>query len=105
VPVRTVPIAHADSCTMGTMSFPGVKRTRGGADRPLLSTVEVANGLELYLRLTSVPAETCHRVIFLPKLFMDMKYVMFFHACGKFFEILFVTSIEENKYLNFHLIL
>jgi len=56
VPVQTVPDAHPSSCTMGTMSFPEVERPRRGADRPLLSTVEVANGLELYLRLTPVPA-------------------------------------------------
>ena len=67
--VQTVPDAHPAFCTMGTMSFPGVKRPKRGADRPLLSTIEVANGLELYLRLTSVPAQTCHRVTFLPKLF------------------------------------
>jgi len=55
VPLQTVPDAHPAFYTMGTMSFPGVKRPWRGADRPLLSTVEVSNGLELYLRLTSVP--------------------------------------------------
>jgi hypothetical protein len=67
--VQAVPDAHPTSCTIGTMSFPVGKRPRRGVDHPLLSTVEVVNGLELYLRLTSVPAYTCHSVTFLPKPF------------------------------------
>ena len=33
-PVQTGPGAHPVSCTMGTGSFPGVKRSERGADHP-----------------------------------------------------------------------
>jgi hypothetical protein len=39
--VQTGPEAHAASCTMGTRSFPGVKRPRRGADHPPPSSAEV----------------------------------------------------------------
>jgi hypothetical protein len=35
--VQTGRGTHPASCTMGTGSFPGVKRPRGGADHPLLA--------------------------------------------------------------------
>jgi hypothetical protein len=35
--------AHPASCTMGTGSFPGVKRPGRGADHPLPSSAEVTN--------------------------------------------------------------
>jgi hypothetical protein len=35
--VQTGPVAHAAFCTMGTRSFPGVKRPGHGADYPPLS--------------------------------------------------------------------
>ena len=38
-PVQTGPEAHPASCTMGTGSFPGVKRPGRGADPPPLSSV------------------------------------------------------------------
>jgi hypothetical protein len=53
-----------DSCTLGTGSFPGVKRP-GRGDRhspPFIS--EVSNGFELYLRLYPVPAYACYVVTF-----------------------------------------
>jgi hypothetical protein len=40
---RTRPGAHPASCTMGTGSFPGVKRPGRGADPPPLSSAEVEN--------------------------------------------------------------
>jgi hypothetical protein len=43
VNVQTVPGAHPASCTMGTGSFPGVKRPGRGADHPPRSCVEVEN--------------------------------------------------------------
>jgi hypothetical protein len=41
--VQTGPGAHPVSCTMGTGSFPGVKRPGRGADHPLPSSAQVAN--------------------------------------------------------------
>jgi hypothetical protein len=37
------PGTHPDSCTMGTGSFPGVKRQGRGADHPIPSSTEVEN--------------------------------------------------------------
>jgi hypothetical protein len=39
--VKTGPGAHPASCTMGTGSFPGVKRPGRGADHPPPSSAEV----------------------------------------------------------------
>jgi hypothetical protein len=39
--VQTAPGAHPTSCTMGTGSFPGVKRPRRGADHPPPSSAKV----------------------------------------------------------------
>jgi hypothetical protein len=39
--VQTGPEAHPASCTMGTGSFPGVKRPGSGADHPPPSSAEV----------------------------------------------------------------
>jgi hypothetical protein len=39
--VRTGPGAHPASCTMGTGSFPGIKRPGRGADHPPPPSVEV----------------------------------------------------------------
>jgi hypothetical protein len=56
--VQTGPGAHPASCTMGTGSFPGVKRPGRGCDHPLPSSAEahplgqfrpVAGTLYLYL--------------------------------------------------------
>jgi hypothetical protein len=41
--VQTGPGAHPTSCTMGTGSFPGVKRPGRGADYPLPPSAEVEN--------------------------------------------------------------
>jgi hypothetical protein len=54
VPVQTGP-EFRPFCTVGTRSFPGIKRPERGADHPPPSNTEVADGLELYLRLPSVP--------------------------------------------------
>ena len=55
-PVQTGPGAHTASCTMGTGSFPGVKRGRGvlltssyTSTHPLGHTVPVTGTLYLYL--------------------------------------------------------
>ena len=48
-PVQTDSGAHPDSCTMGTGSFPGVKRPGGGVDHPPPSSAEVEGRVELYM--------------------------------------------------------
>ena len=51
-PIQTGPGAHPASYTMGTGSFPGVKRPGRGVDHPPQSSAEVKEreGLHLYSR-------------------------------------------------------
>jgi len=49
LPVQTGPGAHPASCTMGTGSFPGVKRPGRGVDHPPPSSAEVKERVGLYL--------------------------------------------------------
>jgi hypothetical protein len=49
VPVQTSPGAHPASYTMGTGSFPGVKRPGRGVDHPPPSSTEVKERVELNL--------------------------------------------------------
>ena len=55
-PVQTCPVAHPASWTMGTGSFPGVKRPGRGVDHPPPSSVEVKERVELYLYSTFGPS-------------------------------------------------
>jgi len=55
-PVQTGPGAHPAPYTMGTGSFPGVKRPRRGDDHPAPSTAEVKERVELYLYSPSEPS-------------------------------------------------
>ena len=48
-PVQTGPGAHPASCTMGTGSFPGVKRPGRGIDHPPPPSAKVKGRGELYL--------------------------------------------------------
>jgi len=48
-PVHTGPGAHPASYTMGTMSFPGVKRPGSGVDHPPPSSAEVKERVVQYL--------------------------------------------------------
>ena len=48
-PVHNVPGAHPASCTMGTMSFPGLKQAGSGIDYSPPSSTEVQERVELYL--------------------------------------------------------
>jgi len=47
-PVQIGPGGHPASCTMGTGSFPWVKRPRRGVDHPPQSSAEVKERVELY---------------------------------------------------------
>ena len=53
---QTSPGAHPASCTMGTGSFPGVKRPGRGDDNPTSSSSEVEGRVELYICSPSVPS-------------------------------------------------
>ena len=46
-PVQTGPEAHPASCTMGTGSFPGVKRPRRGFEHPTPPIAEVEGRVQL----------------------------------------------------------
>jgi len=55
-PIQTGCGAHPASYTMGTGSFPDVKRPGRGVDHPLLSSAEVKERVGLYLYSTSWPS-------------------------------------------------
>ena len=55
-PVQTDPGAHPASYTMGTGSFPGVKRPERGVDHPPPSSAKVKERVELYLYSPSGPS-------------------------------------------------
>ena len=56
VPVQTDPGAHPFSHTMGTGSFPGVKRPGRGVDHPPPYSAEVKERVDLYIYSTSGPS-------------------------------------------------
>jgi hypothetical protein len=55
MPVQTAPEAHPAYDTAGERSFLGVQLPGHSADHASLSSAKVANGLELYLCLPSLP--------------------------------------------------
>jgi hypothetical protein len=55
-PVQTDPGAYPASYTMGTGSFPGVKRPGSGVDHPSSSSVEVKERVELYFYSSARPS-------------------------------------------------
>ena len=55
-PVQTSPGAHSVSYTLGTGSFPGLKRPGRGADHPPPTSAEVKERVELYLYTPSGPS-------------------------------------------------
>ena len=59
-PVQTGSGAHPASYTMGTVSFPGVKRPGRGVDHPPPPSTEVKKRVELYLYS---PSGTSWRVL------------------------------------------
>jgi hypothetical protein len=54
--IQTGPEAYPASCTMGTGSFPGVKRPGRGVDHPPPTSAEVKERVELYLYSPSGPS-------------------------------------------------
>ena len=61
--VHNFPGAHPASCTMGTGSFPGVKRPGRGVDYPPPYRAEVKERVELYLHLLYFLG--CYRVSYI----------------------------------------
>jgi hypothetical protein len=59
--VQTGPGAHPASCTMGTGSFPGIKRPGRGADHPPLLVLRLRMSRDIPL-LTLQGHEACNRV-------------------------------------------
>jgi len=55
LPIRNSSGAHPASCTMGTVSFPGVRQPGHGIDHPLAYYTEVTERVKLYLYYYSVP--------------------------------------------------
>jgi len=72
-PTQTGPEAYPASYTMGTGSFPGVKRTGHGVDHLPPSSAEVKERVELYLWAFVA----CSRVNF--------KYILISFLCTKSF--------------------
>jgi len=64
VPVQTGPGAHPASYTMGTGSFPGVKRPGRVVDHPPQSSAEVKERVELWLYSPSGSFVACSKVKF-----------------------------------------
>jgi len=54
-PAQTGPEAHPTSYTVGTGSFPGLKRLGRGVDHPRPSSAEVKESVKLYLYSPSGP--------------------------------------------------
>jgi len=61
-PAQTGPRAHPPSYTMGTGSFPGVKRLGCGIDHPPPSTTKVKERVELYFNSPLWAFVACPRV-------------------------------------------
>jgi len=55
-PIQTGPGVHAASYTMGTRSFPGIKRLERGIDHQPPSSVEVKGRIDLYIYFPSGPS-------------------------------------------------
>jgi hypothetical protein len=54
--VQAGPVAHPASNTMGTVSFPGLKRPERGVDHPSPSSAKVKERIELYVFSLSGPS-------------------------------------------------
>jgi len=55
-PVKTEPVAHPASDTMGTVCFPEVKQPELGFDHATTSSAQVKERVELYLYSSSGPS-------------------------------------------------
>jgi hypothetical protein len=73
--VQTGPGAHPASCTMGTGSFPGVKRPGRGADHPPPSSAEVKKE-HSYTSIPPLGLRVCYGVL-LPSPFLPFTFTFF----------------------------
>ena len=64
MPVQKGPDVHTASCTMSGGSLLGVKRPGSGVVHPPTSNAKFENGLNVFLRLPFVGAQTCLGVTF-----------------------------------------
>ena len=91
--IHSGPGAHSASCTMGTESFPGVKRPELGVNQPPLSSTEVKEIVELYLYSpsgVSWPVLARTFTFLFPHLHLFLLYYFIFsritlHFCLSFF--------------------
>jgi hypothetical protein len=81
-PVQTSPGANTASYTMGTGSFPGVKRPGRGVDHPPPSSAEVQERVELYLYSHSGPPwPVLGRILPLP--LPSWRWTLWFETCRR----------------------
>jgi hypothetical protein len=86
-PVKTRPGAHPVSCTIGTGSFPGVKRSERGVDHP----PHLESGLKKEYSYTSTPLLGL-RGLFYGELYLYLNFVspyvsyqpVYIHNCVSF---------------------
>jgi hypothetical protein len=79
-PVQTGPGAHPASYTMGTGSFPGIKRQERGVNHPSPSRTEVKETVEIYLySLSGLSWSVIGRtlLLFLDTMILDMRLLRF----------------------------
>ena len=75
-PIQNSPVAHPASYTIGTGSFPGVKRPRCGVDHRPASSTEVKERVELYLYSPSGPSPVLGwTLLFLCNLHSSLHYI------------------------------
>ena len=83
-PIQTSPGVHPASYTMGTGSFPGVKRPGHDIGHPPQSSAEVKEGVELYLCSPSGPSwPVLGRTLPLPLPCQELAVRVFIDTCGR----------------------
>jgi hypothetical protein len=78
-PVQTGPGAHPAAYTMGTGSFPGVKRPGRGVDHPHSSSAEVKERVELYVYSPLCAFVACSAVTFTFTFYLSLIYYILMH--------------------------
>jgi hypothetical protein len=96
--VQTGPGAHPASCTMGTGSFPGVKRPGRGVDHPPPSSAEVKERVELYVYSPSGPRRPVLGCTYLnTHNIVDRKFVSLHTPVNSMTHVTYPTVTESNK--------
>ena len=102
-PVQTGPGAHPASYTMGTGSFPGVKRPGRGVDHPPPPSAEVIETVELYFYSPSGPSWPvlgfCLFFVFFISTLFILSYIHIF-PCSFFLpKFLFLSYFSSSFFL------